>query len=360
MDVEALSKLMGGYLMSLKPMPTPRAALATFENPEKRVQDFVSLVLQNQLYHDHALRLGVLQDRIKSWFEDEKLGKDVDRIILTRVALLLGKGAMRNLILATGIGRLMQNQPLALPRKKADKYSLNVSDTLKFANLAEAHCENREWAFTSKAYEAGLLWDVIRARALDQKAPKDVLTALDTQWVESLKVASVSYELASTIKNFHFAPHAFGAGLLIGLGKVLMTVQFPKDLGEGSYATFSTEVEKYKSKRLEALWLLEKKKFPVTHEKLASLVAGFSLLYTDVEQALYFCKDPNFLKRTGPKELYQLAVILHLSCILGDPQCGPIAAKKLDMIAEMGLNDLGLSRETLNEKAAIALTEKKG
>ena len=148
--------------------------------------------------------------------------------------------------------------------------------------------------------------------SLPRRPRKKARRFSDANWKEALRTARVSYAIAGQVKEFKFNRFAFGAGLLLQLGKMLMAVSFPKEMADRSWAAFLTECDLYKTERKRAFEQLERRKFPISHNELAALFVSFFSLFRPIEKAIYYYKEPYFLKKASP-DLYLMSVVLSIA-----------------------------------------------
>ena len=212
-----------------------------------------------------------------------------------------------------------QAKPSPLPRYKKDreKFLLTTTESVAFARKVESFTEDRRWANSEMAYFAGLVYDWSAYRMSLQKsaAAKDGRAMLDTAFAEGMKIAQVAYGISTHYKNLKHAERVFGAALLIPLGKAWCTWLLPKsEAGKGGgYKEFMDRCNGSSNKR--ELWkLLEKRRFPITHNEFSGLIAGFSIFFQPVEKAIAHYQEPYLLKKASPEQ-YQVARILQAASV---------------------------------------------
>ncbi len=131
----------------------------------------------------------------------------------------------------------------------------------------------------------------------------------------------MAYALGEKAKEIKTGKYLFAAGLLLPIGKVLMTCLFPKTGTGNTWPDFLAEVDRAGDRRFDYLRFLEPKKFPTTHAELSSLFVNFGGILRVIEKALYFYQDPEPLKKASP-DLYNLATLLSLATRMASTQGG--------------------------------------
>jgi len=336
-EASRLASCITSYLQPAIPGPTLEGAIAVVANHELYPKDLAPAVWHNPAYVQFILRVDFLQSRINEWIAESPEGQANYPMILTRIFTLLGKQASRNLVACIRLNRILG----VIPRKPGDRMPLLPKDQLKHAIAAEEFCLNKSFAFSEMAFLGGLHFDLLIASFTRAKASRDALGAFPTQWVESLRTAHFAYEIGSRLKSFKWNDTVFAAGLAIGIGKILMTAQFPKEMGAGSWPGFLAECEKLKVGRWVHFELQEKTRFDTTHAELASLAASFWRFLAPVELAIRYYQTPYYLKTAKPDQ-YTVSAILCVSHALA-------VGAPLGELHQRVLRNLGLTAAAVQE-----------
>lgn len=343
--LESLSKCITTYLQPCVPGPTLEGVLAVVANHDLYPRDLAPAVWHNPAYVQFILRVDFLQTRINEWIAESPEGQANYKVILQRIFTLLGKQASRNLVACIRLNRLLG----VIPKKTQDRMPLQPNEQLKHAIAAEEFCQNKDFAFSEVAFTGGLYYDLLLASLTKAKASRDSLGAFQTQWAESLRTAHFAYEIGSKMKSFKGNDTLFAAGLLVGIGKILMTAIYPKELGAASWPGFLAECEKLKVGRWLHFELQEKKRFQTTHAELSSLFASYGKRLAPVEKAVRYYETPYYLKGRYP-DLFIISAILCLANALSQ-------GRPLGELHTRLLKSLGLSSQQLKEVQNRVLTK---
>lgn len=325
------------YLQPAVPGPTLEGVIAVVANHELYPKDLAPAVWQNPAYVQFILRVDFLQNRINEWIAESPEGQANYPMILTRIFTLLGKQASRNLVACVRLNRILG----VIPRKPGDRMPLLPKEQLKHAIAAEDFCLAKSFAFSETAFLGGLHFDFLQAAFTRSKASREALGAFPVQWLESLRTAHYAYEIGSRLKSFKWNHTVFAAALVIGVGKILMTALYPKELGTGSWAGLHAECEKLKYGRWVQFDLQEKKRFEVTHAELASLAASFWRFLGPVELAIRHYQNPYYLKARSPDQ-YTVSSILCLAHALA-------VGRPFQEVHHRTLKSLGLPATAIQE-----------
>jgi hypothetical protein len=339
--VTLLSDLLTRYFLPATPGKTLQNVLDSINDPQSRVQNLKIHFERNPFYLLYLLQTDALQERLRSWEEEEQANPRKNSVILERTLNLMGSQAIRNTVAAIRVNRIAEQ---GLPRKKSDKLILSSPDLLKRAIAAEDFCENERLGFGRDAFCAGLHYDLLSAQFNAKKASAEAKTELEAAWTQGWSTARAMHLLVSATKNFTHSRYAFGAGFLIHLGKPLMAITYPKERGDKSWGAFKKECEKYRSKSALAFSLFEKNTFPVTHAELSSLMVSSFALFRPVEKAIFYYRQPQFLKPVD-SDLYKMAAYLYIADLLTD-KSAPLE-ERLARIPRGLLKDMKLDAEDL-------------
>ena len=301
-----LSTCFSKYLNPAHPGDTLERVIRVTLDKERYAADLTPVVLENDAYAQFVLKVDFLQGRIKDWASEMPEGQVNIRVLIERIFILLGKQASRNLIASIRLARLANT----LPKKKSERFSVNPKEQLKHALACEEFCETRNYAESQLAFLAGLQYDLLATAFA--KASREAQGAFQTQFPEALRIAHFAYEIGSRMGAFPFLEYAFGAGLSLGLGKIMAYALYPKEGGANSYAGFLSEVEKKSVLKWTFAAQAEESRFPARPIELSAFAAGSFRFFSPVEPAIRFAREAYYLKRTQPK-LYPLALLLGLA-----------------------------------------------
>ncbi len=309
MDAVKFSKLTGDYLRPAKQSPLVQQVLLSAVSPETTAHDMGVIVSENQAYLHFFQKLDILQVRITEWLtEPEAPGQKRDLIILERIVNLLGKHAVRNVVACLSMNRLAGT----LPKKPNDVLTVSLKNQLKFALATEGFCQDHALAHTGWAFVGGYHYDVLKVILTKRKAPADVANSLDSVWSQGLKVAQIAYDLGRLLKNFSHDQRIFSAALVLPIGKILMSVLFPKELGAGSWNAFVTEAGKLKGSTQSVFLSSERRRFQTSQAEVSALYLSFFGLLSPIEKAVFFSQEPYYLKNID-RDLFKLSVLLSIS-----------------------------------------------
>jgi hypothetical protein len=335
----ALSACVSKYLIPAQPGPTLNRVIQVTLDKERYAADMAPAVIDNTAYAQFVLKLDILQSRVKEWIAEMPEGQVNVRVLLERIFILLGKQASRNLVASIRLARIANT----LPKKKSDRFSVNPKEQLKHGLTCEEFCENRNYAGGDLAFLAGLQFDLLYTAFTKAKASREAMSAFQTHFPESLRIAHFAYEIGSRMGAFPHSEYAFSAALSLGLGKILAYPLYPKESGAKSYATFLTEVEKKTVLKWPYATSEERQRFPVMTDELSAIAVGMLDLLAPIEPAIRFSREAYFLKKSQPR-LHPLALLLGLaeSSALGKP----ISAADLQDLKALRVNPTILSEAT--------------
>ncbi|MEK7689772.1 MAG: hypothetical protein AAB425_02000 [Bdellovibrionota bacterium] len=281
-------------------------------NQEKKARDLMEVFQTNPALGDFVLKLDFLKDRVSQWTAEEGPEAPVDtQVFLARILGLLGKPASRNLIVNLSLLRRLKG---ALPRGEKDRILLLPSEQLKYAIASEAYCEDRGLAHPERAFEAGYHYDWILTLLAEEKGgikkiPPDLLVYVQAMFNRSLLNARCAYGLAGLTKDFYYEREVFAATHLLGCGRMLMYIAFPKELDSRSWLAFVNECEKLKPRAARFFQLRETERFGFSHSLPAALLSSITGRFPGAEVAIANWKNPFFLKSVDADQ-YRLATIV--------------------------------------------------
>src|SRR5687767_9229816 len=105
MDQEILKSLLKDFIAPSIPGKTMMDIMAAAGDEKVRVENFYSILQGNQAYSQMILNVGFLSTRIAEWVEEDPKRHDKVEVFLDRVLSLLGKVAMRNLVVCLRLNR---------------------------------------------------------------------------------------------------------------------------------------------------------------------------------------------------------------------------------------------------------------
>jgi hypothetical protein len=337
--------LLADYLSPVTPDRVAFGIIQAAGDENIRVQDLAGLLLSEPGYSHYLFAQTFLAERMTEWQGDTKEQANRKEILLGRILGLMGKTSIRNLIACARTQRVL-GEPVVT--EGDDKISVTPSKVIPFALEAEKICEDKNWLFPDVAYSAGLHYDWLAAIIKKRNGPPEEKAALEAAFKEGIASAKRSYLLGLRMKEIRLAKYLFSAGLVMPLGKVLMSCLFPKADGDKSWVKFVADCEAALFKKSDYYQFLEARRFPVTHHELASLFINFGGLLRDAEKAVYFSLNPDRLKKISP-DLYQLSSILSL---VERSQMGAEAQLEPHHLAWMKANKI--TAEVLKEVEAAA------
>lgn len=303
-----LQKLISDYCISSSPGETVKRALAIAHDPEKLSIQFGSVFMDNQAYAQAIQQFDLIQPKLKQWLEEENKDDIKWDIITNRIVSLLGKQAVRNVALSVMINKLLGT----LPKKQTDRIAIMPRDQAKIAITLEDLCTEKNIPYVEIAFEAGFHFDILTAIMTKAKAPKDAIASIATSYEDGLKVAKIAFELGQKMGAFKYSKYVFAASVLTQIGKPLMYLSFPKELGPSSWAEFNKNLDKYKLRKIQYQFLMESKIFPFQHSEIGALFVLAVGLLPDLEKAIYFYEQPELLKSVDT-DSYKLALLLAIS-----------------------------------------------
>jgi hypothetical protein len=264
--------------------------------------------VQDLGYRHYLFAQTFLSEKMTEWTSETEKISNRDEILLGRILGLMGKVSIRNLI-ACAITSRVGGEPIL--SEGDEKISATPSRIIPFALAAEKICEDLNWIFPEAAFSAGLHYDWLQAIIKKRNGSPDEKTMLESAFKEGLKLGKNAYRLGLQMKEIKLAKYLFSAGLILPIGKVLMTCLFPKSEGDQSWSKFVADCDQVGEKRADFYRYLEAKRFPVTHLEMSSLLMNFGELLREIEKAIYFSREPERLLKVDVG-LHQLASILSI------------------------------------------------
>ena len=311
MELVQFSKLIEEYLQPSVLGKTMLATIKAAVDPDTRPQALVPLIIDNQAYTHFLQKIDILQSRINEWNTDEAKTANKDQVILERIFTLLGKQATKNTVACVRVNRMLG----VAPRKESERMTLNPKEQLKLAITAEDFCQEQNLAYSGMAYLGGLHYDWLVGLMTKRKLSKDAITYVTEVWNNSFKTARIAYDLSRQLKAFKYDRYVFASALTMNIGKVFMSIAYPKEMDSRSWAIFLQDMDKFADKKPEAIALFEKKRFAFTHSEYSAVFVSWFQVLAPVEKAIYHYQDPYYLKNSDI-DLYRLAAILSISSTL--------------------------------------------
>jgi hypothetical protein len=332
-----VGSLVHDYLRPAVPGATMKRVVEAAGDAKVRVQEMLPILDANPPYARFLLMQSFLSERVARWAEEDPENPDQEHLLLDRALALLGKSAVRNVVVATRLGRAAGS---GLPRRKSEPLGVSPKDQLRFGIQAEAFCEDQKIVQPEIAFQAGIHYDWIYGLVARSRAVRDCRMATEEAFKEGLAMAHVAYELGVKQRAIQHGKYVFGAALLCPLGKALMMALFPKTMGDRSWAGFLTACEKYRNFKRDAFRILEKRRFPMGHAQLSSVFASFFGFFRPVEKAIRFYEEP-YLLRTADPNLFQLSMILSIAAALRAAD-GALESQHRDWLRGAGIRDKDL------------------
>lgn len=215
---------------------------------------------------------------------------------------LIGRGGVRNLYIAHRLKKVFNLEKDLDPRQ-----------ALNHAIYAEEFCQDRYIAYPDYAYFAGLHFDWLGVM-FDKDKATQAKAYLEEIWTKSLKTAVLSYQFGLVAPpGFKYEKELFAAGLVVELGKVLMSYFFKQD-HKPTWKEYQSKCSRVENKHKTDLYnfFLEKRSFPITHNEFSSVLVNTMKFLRPVEAAIYYYREPYMLQMSN-KELFVLAVILKVA-----------------------------------------------
>ncbi len=347
--VEPFSKVLKDYLIPSHLGATLVDVIASSADERIRAQGLAPLFKRNPAYGQSLLILDFLAKKVTEWKADDPEGTDNDDAIILRILGLMGKGPIRNLV---ACARMNRGRGTGLPKKQGEKISIKPNEQLRIAITCEEFCLENSIIHPEEGYNAGLHYDWILDLLVAAGASKEIKKVIDSYYKEGRLIAQIAYEIARSIPSVKMDRYVFAAGIVLPLGRLLMEQLFPAGVttgGQKPWPSFLADCEVHRPKKRQAIQSLEKSRFPILDNELASLYLSFFGLLSPIEKAIGYYKEPYFL-REGEPELFQLAMIVSiadaLACLANDT---PVFMDHLDpfhleWLAEVGIGEGRLHR----------------
>ncbi len=262
----------------------------------------------NPVYTSWLLAQPMLTRKVAEWTEEDPKRTDKDLVFARRSLSLLGKSATRNFAASA---RLIRSGEAGTPRKKTDRVQVQPAQLIPSALAAENFCLERSWVHSEIAFWAGLHYDWITALVAAKKAPKEIKTTLYEAFREGVRMGQIAYDLARQLRSVKHGQYVFGAAVLAPIGKGLLSAAFPGNGGVKTWAGHLQSCEKLGAIRPFAEEFLQKQRFGTTSVELSSLYVLSLGLFSEVEPAIRYSREPWMLE--GQPDLEQLAMMLSIA-----------------------------------------------
>lgn len=345
MESSLLNPSVFDCLARLTPGPTIHPVLRILSDPQIPTSlqtDLMAAHLAgNQAFVHYLQNLDLLQRMNSEWsgLGGENNSESNDEIA-QRICRILGHTGARNSLLCLKM-QIMLGQ--GLPKKAGESLRLDVAARLKFATEIEDLWLEKRWSHRYQAFIGGLHYDwLLSCLDKDKKIGRPIKGYLGEVWTQSLKIALVAQALGSLPQPFTLQEYVVPAALLMGIGRVLMAFNFPGGNGSPKWLDFQKEISKSKQgsplRNLTLQSVVERKRFPLTHNQFSALVASSFGYFNSVIPAIQHSRECYLLKQSHP-DLYVLAVVLStaeelvLTNEVGTPQ---LSAERLQRITELG------------------------
>lgn len=345
MGARALDQSAYEYLTRMDPGPTVMKvlrSLADSQIPAGTHPEILADLLRDNQFYEHLLqRLDILQRMKSEWTgldDDAKSDALVDHSSNARKILrLLGVTAARNAIVELRIMRMLGS---GLPKKDNEPVKLEPTKRLRFASAAEDYCNERLITQPHNAYVAGLHWDWLCGQLDRDKKLSPLKTYLEELWKNSIQSAHIAYSISSIPQDFKFQPYAFASSLLLGLGRILMAINYPQGAATGSWLDFERETAKIRERNPLVRSIRERQKFALSHSELAGLAAQFFGFFKPVAGALIYTLEPNLIREVD-RDQYNLSLILSVTeHLMAGGQEPTLTAYQKTRLSELGMRDV--------------------
>jgi len=311
-NTEQLSKLTKSYFLPSTPGSTLTRVFGLFSGTDFNTQELLDILDANPACGHSILKQKLLAQKIKQWIEEDPERPDQIKFLTKRVVGLLGRAAVRNLVVSFRLSRMTGDE---MPRKKEESLPLQPQSQIPFAIKTENYCQDTKLAFTEMGFVGGLHYDWLTALLEHRKASDDSKVALKEAYAEGFLTAQYAYKICQQIKGVRLDRSVFAAALVLPLGKVLMSVVFPKSGGPQAWSGVMSECAKYGKRKQDAEDYFERKTFQVTYPELTALyVQAFEVLGA-AGPSIRYALEP-WLLLGGDRDQYQLAMILSISTTL--------------------------------------------
>lgn len=311
-------------LRTLSPGNTLSTALKILQDPTipsgSHIEVLAKFLESNQAYVHLLQKIGNISRLNNDWAgmeqeEPDDLQRSQDiRNGLKRSLRLLGPTAAGHAVicLASQI-----NLRQGIPKKEGDSFVLDVEARLRYSLAIKDLWEENNWSLPYPAFLGGLHFDWVNAYFEKQrKFNTQIKNYFNSVWNASLKSARCAQVIGSFLPDFNYQSTVVPAALLLGVGRLLMAINFEKKSGDSPWILFEKEISQPNpdgtSVSLIQRVVEEQKRFSVTHNELASMATIFSGLFTPIARAILHAPEPYLLKGTS-SDLYSLSVILSVS-----------------------------------------------
>jgi hypothetical protein len=319
----SLQKLLSGTLLPIAPDPVALGVFQATGHEDVRAEALGPIIGDDSGYQRYLFAQTFLAERMSEWLTENEGMPNRNQILLDRLLRLLGKIPVRNLVACAQLDRMLGDSAKGPgsgaaagkppgPGKEEGKITVTPSRVIPYALAAETLAQDKGWVNPQGAFNAGLHYDWLAAVLKKRSAPPDEKTALDAAFKEGLAVGRMANELGQRVGKIQHGKSLFAAGLLLPIGKALMTSLFPASLDERSWAKFVKFCDQAGDRVFDYYLYSEHRRFPITHAELSSLVVNFGALHRSVEKAIYFYPYPERLKKVDA-DLYQLSSALSVA-----------------------------------------------
>lgn len=342
-----IQPLLTKYLPTLTPGATTSQFLDIITHPEAKALQILTLIEKNPFFNDFLMRSAlVVKGKSKLAQQEAPDENEAGKLSIQKIFGFLGLAGTRNLILSL---ELLKKLGKGLPRKDGEEYNPEPGKQLPYALSALEFCENRRMAYTETAFIAGFLFDMVSV-VFQKHHPeyKAINEQLKELWKKSLRTASISYGIAKCSPKLEDNQFAFSGALTLEIGRPFMLFLFSG--AQPPYSDFLKKAADLHRSLFDFDTVFEKRKYNLSYYELSSIIVRCFPVLQKIEKAVYFHREPYFLKKSDPETLPLAAIYFtafHLSQVK-DIEKKPVEIDRVWGQAEPLLKPLGLKRQHLD------------
>ncbi len=297
-----LTRLNRTYLTRANPGPTLRSVIAAHDDSMLRATDMAAIIRSNPMYAKVILSLPFLAQKISQWEEEAPDRADTDTLFTDRIAGLLGKSALRNVVAAIRLRRAVLG---GLPRKEGERVDLSVAQLIPMSIACEEYYQQHSIPHAEKGFAAGLHYDWLNALFINNKDGKPATDRLSKAFKEGQVLCQIARAIGLQMREMTLNEYLCAAAWLLPLGSALMNVTFPKGAsGKAAWSEFEALQSKREARARQSLieGLLQKRRFDTSDVELLSLFVSAFELFLPVERAIRYSRTPWFIEGSHPDE----------------------------------------------------------
>lgn len=341
------------YLVGLSPGKTLIKALKILEDstiPSGTHIDVLAKFLELNQAYTHLLQKTHQGERLDNdWARSQDDEKDAlprsqeIRSGLIRYLRILGPTAAAHSIIALGSHISSRKD---LPKKEGDTLKLDIDGRLKHSLAIKELWEEQNWNLPQVAFLGGLHFDWMATCLEEKNAKVDLKKYLSTLWTSSIKIARNAQIIGSFLPDFNCQNAIVPSALFLGLGKLLMAINYPTGKSQLSWVDFEKSLGEPRRDGPFASLIqrvaAEQSSFAITHTEFAALTASFGGIFSSVAPALLHANEPYLLKGRS-SDHYSLALVLSVSQEIsfhGAKEIKGLHFATKRRLAEFGLKDV--------------------